>query len=113
MRDTFYQGISSRPQGVTVLGTFSKVRLAPVFVDVHDFLSSVFTGKPPFSDTFPDDVDTTSIALTVLPCDYRVAHSILDEMLAYIDADGIIQVSDMVSCRSWTSIDLPPPTDVL
>ncbi|TFK92720.1 HAD-like protein [Polyporus arcularius HHB13444] len=50
-----------------------------------------FRGKPLFSETFPDDVDTTSVALTVLRPDRALVSSILDEMLNYVDADGIMQ----------------------
>ncbi|KAI0373913.1 HAD-like protein [Pilatotrama ljubarskyi] len=50
-----------------------------------------FRGKPLFSATFPDDVDTTSVALTVLRPERVVVDSVLDEMLQYVDADGIMQ----------------------
>nr|VWP00761.1 Chloride channel protein [Ganoderma boninense] len=50
-----------------------------------------FRGKPLFSETFPDDVDTTSVALTVLDHDPELVSSILDEMLSLVDADGIMQ----------------------
>ena len=38
----------------------------------------------------PDDVDTTSMAMTLLPQDPAKAHSILDEMLTNANNDGII-----------------------
>ncbi|KAI0663404.1 HAD-like protein [Cubamyces menziesii] len=50
-----------------------------------------FRGKPLFSESFPDDMDTTSVALTVLRPDRELVNSILDEMLEYVDADGIMQ----------------------
>ncbi|KAI0744041.1 HAD-like protein [Daedaleopsis nitida] len=50
-----------------------------------------FRGKPLFSETFPNDVDTTSVALTVLRPNPQLVSSILDEMLQYVDADGIMQ----------------------
>ncbi|EJF57659.1 HAD-like protein [Dichomitus squalens LYAD-421 SS1] len=50
-----------------------------------------FRGEPLFSETFPDDVDTTSVALTVLQPDRALVNSVLDEMLEYVDADGIMQ----------------------
>ena len=37
-------------------------------------------------------MDTTSVALTVLRPDRELVNSILDEMLEYVDADGIMQV---------------------
>ena len=53
---------------------------------------SSLAGKPLFSESFPDDMDTTSVALTVLRPDRALVNSILDEMLEYVDADGIMQV---------------------
>ncbi|KAI0823367.1 HAD-like protein [Trametes gibbosa] len=50
-----------------------------------------FRGKPLFSASFPDDMDTTSVALTVLRLDHALVNSVLDEMLKYVDADGIMQ----------------------
>ncbi|KAH9858423.1 HAD-like protein [Lenzites betulinus] len=50
-----------------------------------------FRGKPLFSASFPDDMDTTSVALTVLRPDRTLVNSILDEMLQYLDTDGIMQ----------------------
>jgi hypothetical protein len=38
----------------------------------------------------PDDVDTTSMAMTLLPQDAAKAHSVLDEILTYTNRDGII-----------------------
>ena len=38
----------------------------------------------------PDDVDTTSMAMTLLPQDTNKANSILDEMLTYTNSDGIL-----------------------
>ena len=37
-------------------------------------------------------MDTTSVALTILRPDQELVSSILDEMLEYVDADGIMQV---------------------
>ncbi|OCH93767.1 HAD-like protein [Obba rivulosa] len=50
-----------------------------------------FRGKPLFSEAFPDDLDTTSLALTVLKRDAATVSSVMDEMLKYRDADGIMQ----------------------
>lgn len=43
---------------------------------------------------FPCDLDTTSIALTTLDSDKSTIDSVMDEMLEYVDADGIIQVNN-------------------
>jgi hypothetical protein len=37
-------------------------------------------------------MDTTSIGLTVLECEGVIANAVMDEMLGYLDDDGIIQV---------------------
>lgn len=42
---------------------------------------------------FPDDLDTTSLALTVLRPHHEVVMSVLDHMLEYVNSDGTIQVS--------------------
>ncbi|KAF6762993.1 Haloacid dehalogenase-like hydrolase-domain-containing protein, partial [Ephemerocybe angulata] len=43
------------------------------------------------TEEFPFDVDTTSLGLTVLKRDAAVANSVMDEMLQYVDPDGIMQ----------------------
>ncbi|KAG2138330.1 Haloacid dehalogenase-like hydrolase-domain-containing protein [Suillus clintonianus] len=51
-----------------------------------------FEGKPLLTtEEFPFDLDTTSIGLTVMSSPEDVAHSVMDDMLDYIDDDGIIQ----------------------
>ena len=42
---------------------------------------------------FPDDLDTTSLALMVLRPHPDVVTSVLDEMIKYLNSDGTIQVS--------------------
>lgn len=39
-----------------------------------------------------DDLDTTSLGLTVIDMDTATKHKIMDEMLEYRNSDGIIQV---------------------
>jgi uncharacterized protein YlxP (DUF503 family) len=41
---------------------------------------------------FPDDLNTTSIGLTVIERDENPTSSVMDEMLDYVNEDGIIQV---------------------
>lgn len=48
-------------------------------------------GKTKLTDSCPDDLDTTSLALTALNYDPALAHPILDKMLTYVDQDGCIQ----------------------
>ncbi|KAI0700463.1 HAD-like domain-containing protein [Cytidiella melzeri] len=51
-----------------------------------------FKGKPILTTSeYPMDLDTTSIALTVLKQDRRVINAVLDEMLTFQDQDGIIE----------------------
>ncbi|KAL4984140.1 HAD-like protein [Aspergillus falconensis] len=55
-------------------------------------LWNFFSGSPKFTTrVYPDDLDTTSLALTTIKYDTDVAHSILDEMLDYVDEDGFVQ----------------------
>ncbi|KAK7064910.1 alpha-D-glucose-1-phosphate phosphatase YihX [Favolaschia claudopus] len=42
------------------------------------------------TESYPFDFDTTAVALTVLERDKEVIKSVMDEMLEYIDSDGII-----------------------
>ncbi|KAL2815868.1 HAD-like protein [Aspergillus cavernicola] len=52
-----------------------------------------FSGTPKYTTgVYPDDLDTTSLALTTIKYDTDTAHSILDEMLEYVDEDGFVQI---------------------
>jgi len=55
------------------------------------------------TEEFPPDLDTTAIGLTVLKYDKDIVHSVMDEMLEYVSADGIIQVSIL-----YCHVDLKP-----
>ncbi|KAF8893786.1 Haloacid dehalogenase-like hydrolase-domain-containing protein [Infundibulicybe gibba] len=58
----------------------------------HPRTWNFFHGKGQFTtEEFPFDLDTTSLGLTVLRREKSVASSVMDEMLNYVDADGIIQ----------------------
>ena len=60
----------------------------------HEREWNFFQEKPLYTtDNFPCDLDTTSIALTVTGRPKEVISSVMDEMLNYIDKDGIVQVS--------------------
>ncbi|KAG1872508.1 HAD-like domain-containing protein [Suillus subalutaceus] len=51
-----------------------------------------FQGKPLLTtEEYPFDLDTTSLGFTVMGGLEDVAHSVMDDMLDYIDDDGIIQ----------------------
>lgn len=51
------------------------------------------TGKPLLTtETYPNDLDTTSLALMVTDCDDEVVNSVLDEMLELVNEDGIVMV---------------------
>ncbi|KAF7168772.1 hypothetical protein CNMCM5623_001665 [Aspergillus felis] len=50
-----------------------------------------FQGEPPStSEAFPDDVDTTSIALMILPADDGTVNSVLDEISEVVSDEGIV-----------------------
>ncbi|KAL4951902.1 HAD-like protein [Aspergillus filifer] len=54
-------------------------------------LWNFFSGKPKFtSQVYPDDMDTTALALGILDYEPVLAHSIIDEMLSYVNEDGLI-----------------------
>ncbi|KAJ6564821.1 hypothetical protein B0H19DRAFT_942055, partial [Mycena capillaripes] len=44
------------------------------------------------TESYPCDLDTTSLALIIMDRDERVVQSVMDEMLKYVDSDGIILV---------------------
>ena len=54
----------------------------------------VVTGLPTLvpGGYFPDDLDTTALALQVLDPSAELCESILDEMMEYINDDGTVQV---------------------
>jgi HAD superfamily hydrolase (TIGR01509 family) len=73
-----------------ILGPFSSnlVRLIE-----HDRAWNFFQGTPVLTtEEFPCDLDTTSLALTVTRQSTNVISSMMDEMLEYLDKDGIVQV---------------------
>ncbi|KAI0089935.1 HAD-like domain-containing protein [Irpex rosettiformis] len=52
-----------------------------------------FKGKPVLTTTeYPNDIDTTSIAMTVLQHDKELIQRVMDEMLAFKSPDGIIEM---------------------
>lgn len=62
---------------------------------------------------FPNDLDTTSLGLTILPPSTDVIHSVLDEMLEYVNNDGIVQVSSSTtpyqkSCLNHLVLNILP-----
>lgn len=58
------------------------------------FIPDPDSDKPKYTtDTYPPDLDTTSLGMIAFPPDEATAHSILDDMLDYVDEDGNIQVS--------------------
>ncbi|OQE07917.1 hypothetical protein PENVUL_c011G08253 [Penicillium vulpinum] len=51
-----------------------------------------FEGPAKFTtETFPDEFDTTALALVSMPYEPSVVHSMMDEMLNNVDEDGLIQ----------------------
>jgi hypothetical protein len=50
---------------------------------------------------YPNDYDTTCLALTTLGCSASVAHSVMDMAVKNVNADGIVQVCP--PCRDETS----------
>lgn len=48
-------------------------------------------------------MDTTALALVVLNYEASLAHSILDDVLEYVDEEGLVQVSPPLSALIMAS----------
>ena len=44
------------------------------------------------TESYPLDLDTTSLYFTVVKRDDAIVHSVMDEMLEYVNEDGIVEV---------------------
>lgn len=44
------------------------------------------------ANSFPDDMDTTSLSLTALNAETKAVQSVMDEMLTYKNEQGILMV---------------------
>ncbi|CEJ62381.1 hypothetical protein PMG11_10882 [Penicillium brasilianum] len=74
-------------------------------------LWNFFSGTPKYTTkVYPDDLDTTSLAMSTLEYDHDLAHSILDEMLDYVDEDGFVQA---YTDRSRPRVDAVKALNVL
>ena len=67
------------------------------------------------TESFPSDLDTTALALSMLLLDREMVESVMDEMLAYVSEDAIIMVRspkpDSITCADLlrqTLIDPDP-----
>lgn len=78
--------------GISTLGkvNFFKGR---TILDIILPICSIITGKPMLTTSeFPFDLDTTSLALTILEPKCEVVNSVMEEMLQYCNDDGIVLV---------------------
>jgi hypothetical protein len=77
------------------------------FAENQFFHLKISTGEPVLTvSPFPDDLNATSTGLTVIERDESLTSSIMDEMLDYVNKDGIMQVSPvskLISCASYES----------
>jgi hypothetical protein len=54
---------------------------------------SSYAEDPIFTtESYPLDLDTNSLYFTVVKRDDAVVHSVMDEMLEYVNEDGIVEV---------------------
>ncbi|KAK7433944.1 hypothetical protein VKT23_020472 [Stygiomarasmius scandens] len=97
---------TAQPQGFEVKENFTQLLILDMTSDESLVHYTRFNGKFNFfqpiqsqgrltttAATFPDDLDTTSIALTVVPYMTDLERDkVMDEMLLYVNSDGIIQV---------------------
>ncbi|KAJ6499258.1 Haloacid dehalogenase-like hydrolase-domain-containing protein [Mycena sanguinolenta] len=89
---------STTDNGIVLRENFAQLLLLELtdnrdLVDIveHPRAWNFFHGKGTLTtETFPFDLDTTSLGLTVIKSEKEVANSVMDEMLQYIDSDGII-----------------------
>lgn len=60
------------------------------------------TGPPVLTQAkFPDDMDTTSLGITILKRPTHVANLVMDKMLQYQTPDGLMQVRECRILPSW------------
>ncbi|KAI5121961.1 hypothetical protein M0805_002032 [Coniferiporia weirii] len=100
LKDHSKKMLSVTNTGVTVHENFAPLLIYEATGDrslveyvEHPRLFNFFIGGPVMTtEEFPFDLDTTSIGLTVSThVDYETKMSVMDEMLTYINKDGIIQ----------------------
>ncbi|KAI0346711.1 HAD-like protein [Trametopsis cervina] len=87
--------------GVTIEDNFAQLLILEAtndqnLINVRDCSQegkwNFFKGKPALTTTdFPFDFDTTSIALTLIKHHPSTVRAVMDEMLRFLDEDGIIQ----------------------
>ncbi|EJD03446.1 HAD-like protein [Fomitiporia mediterranea MF3/22] len=100
LKDNAKKMLSVTNTGVTVHENFAPLLIYEATGDrslveyvEHPRLFNFFIGEPVMTtEEFPFDLDTTSIGLTVSThVDYETKMSVMDEMLTYVNKDGIIQ----------------------
>ncbi|KAJ7465007.1 Haloacid dehalogenase-like hydrolase-domain-containing protein [Mycena latifolia] len=92
---------SVTPEGLGIHENFAQLLTLEVTQDqslvnlaAHPRTWNFFQGSPPATlttDVFPPDLDTTSLALSIIKPDAATVHSVMDEMLEYVNTDGIVQ----------------------
>jgi len=64
-----------------------------VYLNALANLTTQIGGKGILTATqFPDDLDTTSLGLTITHYEAETANAILDKMLEFVNSDGILVV---------------------
>ncbi|KAJ7647291.1 hypothetical protein FB45DRAFT_1051809 [Roridomyces roridus] len=91
--------ITDTPSPIILRENFAKLLILElandkglVEIEEHPRLWNFFrAGKGTLTtEVFPYDLDTTSIGLTIMARDEETVNSVMDEMLEYVDSDGII-----------------------
>ncbi|KAI1500548.1 Haloacid dehalogenase-like hydrolase-domain-containing protein [Biscogniauxia marginata] len=85
-------------KGVTIRDNFSQLLIVSctgnrslVALEDHERTWNYFIGDPVLTTSiYPHDMDTTAVALLTLDYPEEVKHSVMDEMLNFVTADGII-----------------------
>ncbi|KAF7173020.1 hypothetical protein CNMCM5623_005129 [Aspergillus felis] len=87
LRDNYVQLLILETTGDEELVTYKKPDYAKERTWNYYIEQPTFTKMNP-----PNDLDTTALAIQLLPHEDAMVHSMLDEMLEYLSPDGLIQV---------------------
>ncbi|KAF5348293.1 hypothetical protein D9756_010514 [Leucocoprinus leucothites] len=83
---------STTNTGIAIKENFAQELIT---LKTYPLLWNFFQEQPVLTtSTYPNDFDTTSLALTVLGCPDSVAEAVMDKMANNVSSDGIIQVYD-------------------
>lgn len=76
---------------------------------------NMFAYGPPIltTDTYPDDLDTTTVALLTLDIPEHVKHKTMDDMLNYMNSDGLLYVGEALRIVAYYMLSTDTDSAVL